>query len=88
MGTVKSKSLERILLIVATLMALTAPCLAQGKRVWVLRSPGQMIEYDLSTFAVKQTVKVPEEAVQAPANIAVNREETDLRADGIAAAFG
>lgn len=83
MGTVKSKSLERILLIVATLMALTAPCLAQGKRVWVLRSPGQMIEYDLSTFAVKQTVKVPEEAVQAPANIAVNREGQILYAPTI-----
>ncbi len=39
----------------------------------MLRSPGEMVEYDPATFAVKQTVKVPAEAVQASANVSVNR---------------
>jgi len=45
---------------------------AQGKRLWVLRAPGEMVEYDPSTFAAKQTVKVPAEAVASPSNFSVN----------------
>lgn len=54
-------------------LVLTAPLLGQGTRLWVLRSPGEMVEYDSATFAVKQTVKVPTEAAQSPENISVNR---------------
>ncbi|HSY90784.1 MAG TPA: hypothetical protein VK812_05395 [Candidatus Binatus sp.] len=54
-------------------LLLTAPLLAQGTRLWVLRSPGEMVEYDPATFAVKQTVKVPVEGVSSPGNISVNR---------------
>lgn len=50
-----------------------APLTGQGQRLWVLRSPGEMVEYDPATFAVKQTVKVPPEAVQSPQDVAVNR---------------
>ena len=50
-----------------------ASLLAQGKRLWVLRSPGEMVEYDPATFAPKQTVKVPGEAVESPQNVSVNR---------------
>jgi hypothetical protein len=52
---------------------LTASLLGQAKRLWVLRAPGEMVEYDLTTFAAKQTVKVPPEAVNSPGNVAVNR---------------
>ena len=55
------------------LLLLTAPLLGQGTRLWVLRAPGEMAEYDPATFAAKQTVKVPAEAVQSPENISVNR---------------
>jgi hypothetical protein len=51
---------------------MTAPVLAQGKRVWVLRASGEMVEYDPATFAEKQTVKVPAEAAEAPQRISVN----------------
>lgn len=34
---------------------------------------GEMVEYDPATFAVKQAVKVPAEAVPSPGNISVNR---------------
>ncbi len=49
-----------------------APLFAQAKRLWVLRSPGEMVEYDPANFAVKQTLKVPAEAVQLPQNVAIN----------------
>ena len=63
------------------LLLLTLPSLAQNKHLWVLRSPGEMVEYDPATFAVKQTVKVPADAVQSPANISVNRIGQILYAD-------
>jgi hypothetical protein len=52
---------------------MTAPLLGQAKRLWVLRPPGEMVEYDPATFAVKQIIKVPAEAVESPGNILVNR---------------
>jgi hypothetical protein len=64
--------MRKILLLVTGLL-LTAPLLGQGKRLWVLRSPGEMVEYDPATFAAKQTVKVPAAAVQSPGTIFVNR---------------
>jgi hypothetical protein len=45
---------------------------AQGKRLWVLRAPGEMVEYDPATFAVKQKVKVLPEAVQSPQGVSAN----------------
>lgn len=52
----------------------SASSFGQAKRLWVLRAPGEMVEYDPATFAVKQTVKVPAESVKTPANLDVNRE--------------
>ena len=49
-----------------------ASSFAQAKRLWVLRSPGEMVEYDPANFAVKQTIKVPAEAVQSPQSVAIN----------------
>jgi hypothetical protein len=65
--------MRKILLVMIGLWLLTAPLLGQAKRLWVLRSPGEMVEYDPATFAVRQTVKVPAEAVESPGNISVNR---------------
>jgi hypothetical protein len=53
-------------------LCLTPPLSGQGKRLWVLSSTGDMKEYDPSTFAARQTVKVPAEAAQSPQNISVN----------------
>jgi hypothetical protein len=65
--------MRKILQVVSGLLLLMAPLLGQGKRLWVLRAPGEMVEYDPATFAAKQTVKVPAEAVQSPGNVSVNR---------------
>lgn len=62
----------RALQVVGGLLLLTAPLLGQGKRLWVLRAPGELVEYDPATFAVKQTVKVPAEAVENPLGLSVN----------------
>jgi hypothetical protein len=51
---------------------LVASLAAQGKRLWVLRAPGEAVEYDPATFAEKQTVKVPAEAVESPQNFSAN----------------
>ena len=59
--------------LVAGLLLLTSPLLGQGKRLWVLRPSGEMAEYDPATFAAKQTIKVPAEALQAPENVSVNQ---------------
>lgn len=58
--------------VIGLVALLAAPLLGQGKRLWVLRAPGEMVEYDPVTFAEKQTVKVPAEAVQSPQSIGVN----------------
>lgn len=65
--------MRKTLFVVSGLLLLTMPLLGQGKRLWVVRSPGEMVEYDPATFAVKQTVKVPAAAVQSPGTISVNR---------------
>jgi hypothetical protein len=55
-----------VLLLLATSLA------AQSKRLWVVRAPGEAVEYDPGTFAEKQTVKVPAEAVASPQSFSVN----------------
>jgi len=65
--------MARSLANVALILFLTTALVAQDTRLWVLRAPGEMAEYDPSTFAVKQTVKIPAEAVQAPRGVSVNR---------------
>lgn len=75
--------MKAALQLIAGLLLLTAPSLGQGKRLWVLRPPGEIVEYDPATFAVKQTVKVPAEAVQAPGNVAVNRAGQILFAEPV-----
>ena len=49
------------------------PSSAQNKRLWVLKPSGDLVEYDVATFATKQTVKLPPDAAKSPAGISVNR---------------
>jgi len=58
--------------IIACLLLLSAPSFGQGKRLWVLRPGGELVEYDPVTFDPKQTVKVPAEAIQSPQSLAVS----------------
>jgi hypothetical protein len=65
--------MRKILQVVSWVLLLSAPLLGQGKRLWVLGAAGEMVEYDPATFAAKQTVKVPAEAVKSPESVRVNR---------------
>ena len=67
--------------IVALLAASTA--VAQQKHLWVLASTGEMTEYDPATFAVKQHVKMPPEAMKSPAGISVNHQGQILFASAV-----
>jgi hypothetical protein len=64
--------MARVLVAANILLFFALPLMGQGSRLWVLRAPGEMVEYDAATFAVKQTVKVPAEAVQSPQSFSVN----------------
>ena len=64
--------MRRGLQLALSLILLALPSVAQTKRLWVLGSSGQLVEYDPATFAVKQTVKVPAEALKASSSVQVN----------------
>ena len=64
---------QNIIAGVCIILALAAPLAAQTRRLWVLRAPGEMTEYDPATFTAKQTVKVPPEAVTSPPRLSINR---------------
>jgi prepilin-type processing-associated H-X9-DG protein len=60
------------LLAVEILFCLTVTVAAQNKRLWVLRAPGEAVEYDVANFAEKQVVKIPAKALDSPQNFLVN----------------
>jgi hypothetical protein len=55
-------------------VCLAASAAAQGPRLWVLKEPDTIVEYDPATFAVKQSVKVPEDVVKAARILQINRK--------------
>jgi hypothetical protein len=63
----------RIICQAVAVVLLASAGFAQATRLWVLRDPGEMVEYDPSTFTEKNRVKVPSEALKSPANLSVNR---------------
>ena len=64
-----SRGASRFLL----LLMFAAPLFGQSKRLWVLNPSGEMIEYDPTTFALKQRIKLPPEALKSPSGISINR---------------
>lgn len=56
-----------------SLVLMTASLCAQTRRLWVLRSSGEMVEYDPATFAARQAVKAPPEIAKSPAAVEVNQ---------------
>lgn len=62
----------RKLILIAYVLTFSTLLTAQNKRLWVLRTPGQAAECDITTFAEKQKVDVPPEAVASPLRFSVN----------------
>lgn len=77
-----NRSKRSCLMMVAALLVASA-AFAQQKRLWVLGSTGEMTEYDPATFAVKQHVKMPPEAIKSPAGISVNQQGQILFASAV-----
>src|SRR6202162_2856628 len=64
--------MRRLIPTFCALLLLAAPLAAQSKRLWVLRAPGEAVEYDPATFVEKQIVKVPAEAPTSARSFSVN----------------
>lgn len=58
--------------VVPLVLSFGASAAAQSKRLWVLRTPGEAVEYDPTTFAAKATVKVPAEAAASPQSLEIS----------------
>jgi WD40 repeat protein len=65
-------SMKMTCCVICCLFLLDVVSVGQGKRLWVLHSSGELVEYDPATLAAKQTTKVPAEAAQSPPDISVN----------------
>ncbi|MGO8797422.1 MAG: hypothetical protein ACLQLC_21595 [Candidatus Sulfotelmatobacter sp.] len=64
--------MRKLILTFCIVLLFSSALAAQSKRLWVLRAPGEMAEYDPATFAAKPAVKVPAEAVASPQSLQVN----------------
>lgn len=76
-----------LLIAACSVLLLSSFALAQGKRVWVLRS-GELVEYDPANFEVKSRVKIPADAAQSPQSIYVNRLGQILFAPAVSLPLG
>jgi len=64
-----------VLRIALFLVGLASPLNAQTqKRLWVLEQPDRIAEYDLNTFAPKQSLSLPPEILRHPENLAINNK--------------
>jgi hypothetical protein len=66
------RRLMKLFSVVCMVISLSGLVAAQSKRLWVVRPPGEAVEYDPVTFTEKHSVKVPAEAVTSAQNFSVN----------------
>ena len=66
-----SRSMKHILLLVAAFLGSAAHA-QSSKRLWVLQEPDQIVEYDITTFAVLRTLTVPRQLLQVPEYLSIN----------------
>jgi hypothetical protein len=64
--------MQKTILVVCLALTYAFPLAAQNKRIWVLRTPGEAVEYDASSFAEKLVVKIPSEALASPQTFQIN----------------
>ena len=81
--------MRKLIPALCVVLALAASLAAQSQRLWILRPPGEMVEYDPATFSAKQTVKVPAEAVAFTAELLGQSSRADaFRRTRVFAAHG
>ena len=64
--------MKKTVQVLGAVLLLVMPLLGQGKRLWVLQPPGEMVEYDPASFAVKGKVQLPPGALKSPDSIRIN----------------
>jgi hypothetical protein len=63
---------EALLPTVCIVLLSSSSLAAQTKRLWVIREPAGITEYDPTTFVAKQTAKLPPDAVETPQGLSIN----------------
>ena len=58
--------------VMVVIACLAAEMAAQEHRIWVMKEPGSVIEYDSATFAPKGTAQLPADVLRSPALLQVN----------------
>jgi hypothetical protein len=66
--------MAKFLQIVLLIGCLGIQVVGQSRRVWVLKEPDSIVEYDAATFAAKGTVKVPADVLKAARILQINRK--------------
>jgi hypothetical protein len=66
---IRMRNLLQFLLIA---VCLAGPLFGQSRRIWVLKEPDSIVEYDPATFVAKQTQKVPEDVLKAARILQIN----------------
>lgn len=66
--------MRRTVLAIVAVLVMASTLAAETKRLWVLSAPGEVVEYDLATFAQKKKVEVPREAMRSSASVSINRQ--------------
>jgi len=64
----------RLLNILLAIICLAASAGAQARRVWVLKTPDAIVEFDPANFTPKQTTKVPEDVLKAARILQISRQ--------------
>ena len=59
---------------VLVMACLAASVTAQSRRVWVVKAPDAIVEYDPATFAAKQSIPVPADVAKAARILQINRQ--------------
>jgi hypothetical protein len=70
--------------LIACMLFLSTLVTAQNKRLWVLSAPGIAVEYDSATFAQKQKMEIPPDALASPSRFSVNSVGQMLFAEPVA----
>src|ERR1700751_1079430 len=66
--------MKKALNLVLLIGCLSGYGLGQARRLWVLKEPDSIVEYDPSTFAAKGTGKGPPQALKAARILQINRK--------------
>src|SRR6516162_2594017 len=67
-------SMRKFLSCVLVIACLAASVTAQSRRVWVVKAPDAIVEYDPATFAAKQSIPVPAGVAKAARILQINRQ--------------